>query len=114
MRSCYSRFTPSSRRVPAAWDLLWVSLVVLSAIGRDSLDFDALVTPRPLPLAAAGLVMGSLAWRRRHTFQALVAGTTLAIAAGGSCAIIWPHVDSVLIAMQLIVFVFMAVGARPE
>ncbi len=99
------------RRVPAAWDLLWVSLAFLSAIGQNSLDFDALVAPRPLPLAAAGLLMASLAWRRQHTFQTLVAGITLAIAAGRTCAIVWPHVDSVLIAVQLIVFVFMAVGA---
>ena len=99
------------RRVPAAWDLLWVSLACLSAIEPSSLDFDEIVAPRPLPLAAAGLVMGSLAWQRRHTFQALVAGTALAIAVGRGCAIIWPHVDSILIAVQLIIIVLMAVGA---
>ncbi len=99
------------RRVPAAWDLLAVSLACLSAIGQSSLDLDGLVALRPLPLAASGLVMASLAWRRRHTARALVAGTALAIAAGRGCAIIWPHVDSLLIAAHLIVVIFMAVGA---
>ncbi len=99
------------RRVPAARDLLVVSLACLSAIGQSSLDLDSLVASRPFPLAAAGLVMASLAWRKRHTGRALVAGTALAIAVGRGCAIIWPHVDSFLIAAQLIIIAFMAVGA---
>jgi hypothetical protein len=102
------------RRVPAAWDILGVSLACLSVIGPDSRDLDTLVWMRPVPLAAAGIVMGLLAWRRRHTAEALLAGTALAIGIERGCSIIWPNVDRLLIAGQLMVFVFMAAGALAD
>ncbi len=102
------------RRVPAAWDFLWVSLALLSAIGRNSLDFDALVAPDHYRWSPPGLVLARLAWRRRDTIEALLSGTALSIAIARSCTIIWPEVDSFLVAAHLIVVTFMAVGAVPD
>jgi hypothetical protein len=99
------------RKVPAAWDLLSVALAVLAAVGPRSLDLNELVALRPLPLAAAGFVLASVAWRGRHSFRALVAGFLLAVAGTRACISIWPSADWAMIGLQLLIVAWMTVGA---
>ncbi len=99
------------RRVPAAWDLLSTALVVLAVVGPRSLDLDELVPLRPLPLAMAGFVLGSEAWRRRHSFRAFVAGFLLAVAGARASMFIWPSADWAMIGLQFLIMSWMAVGA---
>ena len=99
------------RRVPAAWDLLSLAFVVLAAVGPRSLDLNELVPLRPLPLAAAGLVMGSIAWRKRHSGRALFAGLLLAAAGTRAYISIWSSAEWIVIGLQFLVVAWMTVGA---
>jgi hypothetical protein len=99
------------RRVPAAWDLLSLALAVLAAVGPRSLDLNELVPLRPLPLAAAGLVMGSVAWRKHHSARAMVAGILLALAGAQAYILIRPSAFWLVIALQFLVVAWMTVGA---
>ena len=99
------------RRAPAGWDLLSAALVVLAAVGPRSLDWSELVPLRPLPLAAAGIVLGIEGWRQSHSFRAFLAGILLAIAGTRSSVSIWPSADWAVTALQLLIVSWMAVGA---
>ena len=66
--------------MPLAWELLSFALATLAVVGSSTLDLSELVLIRPLPLAAAGLVLGSAALRGRHSFRALVAAFMFAAA----------------------------------
>ena len=99
------------RRVPLAWELMSVALIALAVVGPRTLDFDDLVPLRPLPLAAAGLVLGSVAWRRRHSFEAVVAAGLFVVAVTGGCADMWPNADWGVTAIHLIIVAALAIGA---
>ena len=91
---CRRATRPAGMGAPvAARSLLWRLSVLARSIS------DELVPLRPLPLAAAGLVLGSAALRRRHSFRALLAGLLLAAAGTRVCASVWPSVDWGLIAL---------------
>jgi hypothetical protein len=99
------------RRVPLAWELLSVALVALAMVGPGTLDLNELVTPRPLPLAAAGLILGSVALRIRHSFRGVLAALLLVISATLGWAEVWPTADRAMVAIHLLVVGMMAVGA---
>ncbi len=101
----------SSAESRLAWELLSLALAALAVVGPKTLDLSELVMLQPLPLAAAGLVLGSASLRRRHSFRALLAALMLAAAGTRVCAAIWPTVDSGLIALEFLIAGLMAVGA---
>jgi hypothetical protein len=98
------------RRVPAAWELLALALAGLSVIVPRTVELRDLTAPRPLPMAAAGLVLAWAAWRRRDSRRALLAAAALVVATVrvafeiGAVAATWP------IALHLAVATLMALG----
>jgi hypothetical protein len=99
-----------ARRVPHAWDLLSVALFALAFVGRQTLDLNQLVAPQSLPLAAAGLVLGSVARRKRHTFRGVLSCVLLVAAATRTWLEVWPSADWVVVAVHLLIVGMMAVG----
>ena len=51
----------AARRVPLAWELMAAGLAALAVVGPETITLSDTVAPRSLPLAAAGLVLGSVA-----------------------------------------------------
>ncbi|HKI18144.1 MAG TPA: hypothetical protein VKA15_09695, partial [Isosphaeraceae bacterium] len=99
------------RRVPIAWELLTVDLGALGAVGPNTFAIHQIAGLRPLPLAAAGLVLGIVAWRGRRSGRAVVAASLIAVAIAQGCADIWPGADSAAIALHLVIVAFLTVGA---
>ena len=99
------------RRVPLAWELLARDLVALAAVGPMTFDLHETIAMHPLPLAAAGLVLGTIAWRGWHSGRAAAAAGLLVTAITRGCAEIWPDADSTLIAIQLFIVALMVFGA---
>src|SRR5262249_353730 len=96
---------------PLAWELLSVAMVALAIVGPSTLDLDELVTPRPLPLSAAGLILGAIALRMRHSYRGVLAALLLVISATLGWTEVWPTADPAVVAMHLGAVGMMAVGA---
>jgi hypothetical protein len=101
----------AARRVPPALDLLAAAFVMLSAIGPATVGLHDMESIRPLPLAAAGLVLGSVALWRRHSFRGATAAGLFVAALAGACSRLWPHVSAGAITLHLAVVALLAVGA---
>ena len=99
------------RKVPLSWELLTFDLAALGAVGPTTFTFHEIAGMRPLPLAAAGLVLGNVAWRHRGSGRAAVAACLIAAAVSQACANLWPAADSSPIAVHVIIVAFLAVGA---
>ncbi len=100
-----------ARRVPIAWELLAVDLAALGAVGPKVFALHEIAGLRPLPLAAAGLVLGIVAWRGRRSGRAVVAASLIAVAVAQACATNWPAADSTAIALHLGIVGLLTVGA---
>ncbi len=100
-----------ARRVPLAWELLAVDLVALAAVGPRTFALHEMAVVRPLPLAAAGLVLGAVAWRGRHSGRAAVAAGLFVAAITQGCAEVWPNADSTAIALHALIAALMTFGA---
>jgi hypothetical protein len=68
------------RRVPYSAEGLTAVLAALSVIGSESMTFDDLTTPEPLPLVAAGLLQFLLGLTRGSVIQCLIGTVGLACA----------------------------------
>jgi hypothetical protein len=101
----------AARKVPLASDLLAVDLVVLAVVGPETFTLHESLGMRPLPLAAAGLVLATVAWRGRYSGRAAAAAGLFVAAITRSCAETWPNVNSTLVALQLFIVALMAIGA---
>jgi hypothetical protein len=85
-------------------------LLALAFVGRQTLDLNQLVAPQSLPLAAAGLVLGSVARRKCHTFRGVLSCVLLVAAATRTWLEVWPSADWVIVAVHLLIVGMMAVG----
>jgi len=101
----------AARRVPLAWDLMAVGLAALAVVGPKTITPFDTVTPRSLPLLAAGLVVGSLAARRHSSGRAALAGGLLVAGITRGWADVWPHADLLPIALHLSIGAMLLVGA---
>jgi hypothetical protein len=100
-----------ARRVPLACELLSVALVALATVGPQTLDLNQLVAPRPAPLAAAGFVLGSIAWKKRHSIRGTLAALLFVIAATRGWMAVWPTADWGVVALHLLIIGMLAIGA---
>ena len=100
-----------ARSVPLAWELMAVDLVALAAVGPRTFSLHDIASVRPLPLAAAGLVLGAIAWRGRHSGRAAVAAGLFVAAITRGCAEVWPNADSTAIALHALIAALMTLGA---
>jgi len=101
----------AARRVPLAWELMAVALIALAVVGPKTITPFDTVTPRALPLAAAGLVLGSVAARRRDSWRAALAAGLLMAAVARGHAEVWPNANLVPIALHLSIVAMLVVGA---
>jgi hypothetical protein len=101
----------ASRRVPVAWELLAVDLASLAAVGPKTFTLYETSAMHPVPLAAAGLVWGTVAWRCRHSGRAAAAAGLFVAALARSCSEVWPTASSTAIALQLTIVALLTVGA---
>ena len=101
----------AARKVPLAWELLAVDLVVLAVVGPETCTLHESLGMRPLPLAAAGLVLATVAWRGRYSVRAAAAAGLFVAAITRGCAETWPNVNSTLVALQFFIVALMAIGA---
>jgi hypothetical protein len=70
-----------------------------------------LVSPRWPPLAAAALVLGTIAWRHDECVRAFLAGGLLAAAATVGYGVIFPHAQLCAVWLQLTILAALAVAA---
>ena len=101
----------AARRVPLAWELMAVGLAALAVVGPKTITLFDTVTPRSLPLVAAGLVLGSVAVRRRSSGRAVLAAGLLVAGITRGQAEVWPHADLLPIALHLSIVAMLVVGA---
>jgi hypothetical protein len=101
----------AARRAPYAWELLAADLVGLAAVGPNTFTIYETVALRPLPLAAAGLVLGRIAWRGRYSGRAAVAAGLFVAALTRGYAEFWPHADTAVILLHLVIVALMTIGA---
>jgi len=99
------------RKVPLALELLSVASIALAFVGPATLDLNQLVPPRSLPLAAAAMIWGSIALRRRHSVIAAIAAGLFVFAITRGLTQVWPGAESTLVAAHLLLLAFMALGA---
>ncbi len=88
-----------------------MDLVALAAVGPRTFALHEMAVVRPLPLAAAGLVLGAVAWRGRHSGRAAVAAGLFVAAITQGCAEVWPNADSTAIALHALIAALMTFGA---
>ncbi|MHB1555942.1 MAG: hypothetical protein ACYC61_00545 [Isosphaeraceae bacterium] len=67
------------RGVRAGVELLPAGLIVLALVGPRTIAFDNLTWPRAVPMLAAAIVLGGIAWRRGDSRRAILAVGCLAI-----------------------------------
>ncbi len=91
----------AARRVPLAWELMAVGLTALAVVGPKTLTPFDTVSPRSLPLLAAGLVLGSVAARRHSSGRAVLAAALLAAGMSRGQAELWPNINLVPLAVHL-------------
>jgi len=101
----------AARRVPLAWELMALALVALAVVGPKTITPFDTVTPRSLPLAAAGLVLGSVAARRHTSGRAVLAAGLLVAAITRGQAEFWPRANLLPIALHLSILAMLLVGA---
>ena len=65
----------------------------LSVVAPETVEVVDLVSPRWLPLAVAGLVLATVAWRRDDCVRAFLAAGLLAGAATSGCGVIFPDAE---------------------
>jgi hypothetical protein len=66
------------RRVPAATEALSAALAGLAIVAPQTLDLDAMVSPRPLPILAVAILQLGLGLRKRVAWRCLVGACFLA------------------------------------
>ena len=101
----------AARRTPLACDLLAAALVALSTVAPQTLDLTQLVAPRPLPLAAAGIVLGSIALESVESIRGALAASLLMIAATRGWLTVWPSADWTAVAIHVMIVGMAAIGA---
>ena len=101
----------AARRTPLACDLLAAALVALSTVAPQTLDLTQLVAPRPLPLAAAGIVLGSIALRKRQSIRGALAASLLMIAGTRGWLTVCRAADWTAVAIHVMIVGMAAVGA---
>jgi hypothetical protein len=101
----------AARRVPLAWELLAADLVALAAVGPQTGTIYETVALRPLPLAAAGLVLGRVAWRGRYSGRAAIAVGLLVVSLTRGYEDLYPHAASIPIFFHLVIAALMILGA---
>ncbi len=90
-----------ARRVPLAWELMAVGLTALAVVGPKTITPFDTVSPRSLPLLAAGLVLGSVAARRHSSGRAVLAAGLLVAGMSRGQAELWPNANLVPLAVHL-------------
>ena len=99
------------RRVPAATEAISAALAGLAFVSPLTLDLDGLVSPRPLPILAVGVLQLGLGLRRRDAWRCLVGACCL----GASAMISLPGTGGSLprgpVAFHLILVASLVVGA---
>jgi hypothetical protein len=101
----------AARRVPLAWELMAVGLTALAVVGPETITLFDTVSPRSLPLLAAGLVLGSVAARRHSSGRAVLAAGLLVAGMSRSQAEVWPNAELVPLAVHLSLFAMLVVSA---
>jgi hypothetical protein len=100
-----------SRRAPAACEFLCVVLVGLAMVGPRTVRYHEIAGLEPLPLLAAGSLMGLLAWRRHSGSRAATAALLLVLGLTATCEQIWPRAPLVPIFIHLIILSLLVVAA---
>jgi len=101
----------AARRVPLAWELMAVGLAALAVVGPKTITLFDTVSPRSLPLVAAGLVVGSVAARHRHSWRAVLAAGLLVAGITRGQAEFWPHANQLAIVLHLSIGAMLVVSA---
>jgi hypothetical protein len=99
------------RRVPQAWDLMAVGLAALAVVGPETITLSDLDPARPLPLAAAGLVLGSVALRRHSTGRAVLGAGFLVAGVFRGWADFWPDAVHQFVTIHLLMAALLLIGA---
>jgi hypothetical protein len=99
------------RQVPLAWEMMAAGLSVLAVVGPTTITSSDMVSPRSLPLVAAGLVLGSLAARRHASGRAALAAGFLVAGVARGLAEVWPNVDLPPVVLHLAIGAMLLVGA---
>jgi len=101
----------AARKAPLAPELLCAALVGLGVVGPRTViayDVDQL---RPVPVLAAGVLLGAIAWRRHSSFRAAAAACLLAVGLTGACEEIWPAAPLASIVLHLAIVALLVLGA---
>ena len=99
------------RGAPLAWELISLSMIALGLVAPTTVEVFDLVAPRWPPLAAAGLVLGTVAWRRDDCVRAFMAAGLLAAAATCCYAVFFPHAKLGPVWIQLTLLALLTVAA---
>jgi hypothetical protein len=99
------------RGAPLAWELVTVSMIALGVVGPATVDAFGLVAPRWPPLAAAGLVLGIVAWRREDSTRAFLAAGLVAAATSICCGTLFPHAELGVVWLHVTVIAVLTVAA---
>ncbi len=99
------------RGAPLAWELIALSMVALSVVAPKTVEVFDIVSPRWPPLAAASLVLGTLAWQRDEIVRAFLAAELLAGAATVGFGVIFRHAELGAVWLQLSIIAALAVAA---
>ncbi len=99
------------RKVPLACEFLCVALIGLGMVGPHTVIAYDLDQSRPVPVLAAGLLLGSIAWRRHSAFRAATAACLLVLSGTDLCAQVWPAAPLASIAIHLTMAALLVLGA---
>jgi hypothetical protein len=99
------------RRVPAAYDLLTISVAGLAVVGSETHDFGQLTQPVPLPLFIAAAAQLGRALARRNSWRWILAGGGALAAATFEFRDTWFVAYHGFVPLHLSLLVVMAAGA---
>jgi hypothetical protein len=99
-----------ARGVPFGWELLSAGLLALTVVAPHTVDILGLVSPRWLPMTAAGSVLGFAAWRHRDSSRAFVAAAILVTGCTIGWGVVSPNADLGAISIHLILLALLIVG----